>query len=200
MWKISSFTIFENTSAGVLAKNTFTESVILLGYEAKNSIDHWLLNQHRNDVPDGIDDLIQHGFLVDENIDEFVEWREYLLTTRNDEAHIFTLHFEPTLRCQFECPYCFENGIDRDRPMKSETLNRSLEWFREYLRVNSEVDSLRLKFFGGEPLLCKKIVAESLRAYQTICRERDLCGLTDHITMNQMGSVCCRKIARNPFL
>lgn len=171
MWILSSFTIFENLPRGVLAKNTFTEAIMLLNHETKRALDRWLLNQQKNSPPDGINDLIEHGFLVEEDLDEGAAWHAFVLATRNDAAHVFTLHVEPTLQCQFECPYCFENGVDRGRPMKPETLHQSLNWFKEYLRVNSEVDAFRLKFFGGEPLLCKGIVAQALEGYQMLCRE-----------------------------
>ncbi len=174
MWLLSAFTIFENLPRGVLAKNTFTEAAILMSHEAKLELDQWLARQDENPVPKGLDDLIENGFLVEGDIDEIAEWHKLMLTTRNDEAHVFTLHFEPTIQCQFECPYCFENGADRGRPMRPEILEHSLTWFREYVRLHPEVDSLRLKFFGGEPLLCKGVIAQALEAYQSLCRELGL--------------------------
>ena len=171
MWILSSFAIFENLPREVLAKNTFTEAVVLLSKEMKQALDTWLLNQGTAPVPEGLNDLIENGFLVDDGIDDIAEWHKLMLMTRNDEAHVFTLHFEPTIQCQLLCPYCFENGSDRGRPMKPEVLNQSLEWFRGYVEVNPQVDSLRLKFFGGEPLLCKGVIAQALEAYQSLCRE-----------------------------
>lgn len=175
MWTLSSFTIFEKLSHGVLVKNTFTEAVASMTHEAKISLDSWLLQQNSLPAPDGFDSLVEQGFLVREGVDEATEWRTLMLTTRDDEAHIFTLHFEPTLQCQFECGYCFENGIGRGASMRPETLTRSLEWFEVYLRINPEVDSFRLKFFGGEPLLCKKrLIAQALAAYQELSRKHQL--------------------------
>lgn len=174
MWILSSFTIFENLPRGVLAKNTFTEAVILMSYHGKSEVDHWLKHQSEEPVPTAFEELVEHGFLVEKGVDDIAEWHKLLLKTRNDEAHVFTLHFEPTIQCQFECPYCFENGSDRGRPMKPEVLSQSLDWFREYLRLHPEVDSFRLKFFGGEPLLCKGIIEQALIGYQSLCRESNL--------------------------
>lgn len=174
MWMLSAFTIFENLPRGVLAKNTFTEATILMSHKAKEALDGWLIDQRLTEAPASLEDMIANGFLVDSDIDEVAEWHNILLTTRNDEAHVFTLHFEPTIQCQFECPYCFENGADRGVPMKDEVLTQSLEWFREYVRLHPEVDSLRLKFFGGEPLLCKGLIARTLEAYSTLCTELSL--------------------------
>lgn len=174
MWTLSSFTIFEILSRGVLAKNIFTEAVLFLNHEAKRTLDRWLPEQQTTIPPIGLSELVKHEFLIDKSVDEFAEWKELMLTTRNDKAHIFTLHAEPTLQCQLECPYCFEKGVDRGKPMNLGTLNHSLTWFAEYIQVNPEIDSLRLKFFGGEPLLCKSMVAKTLEMYHVFCRENKI--------------------------
>lgn len=192
MWILSSFTIFEALPRGILVKNTFTEAVMLLNHETKRTLDCWLLDQQNALPPNGINDLIEHGFLVEESTDEVAEWYQFMLTTRNDKAHVFTLHVEPTLQCQFECPYCFENGTDRGRPMKPETLSQSLNWFEEYLRINPEVDSLRLKFFGGEPLLCRRMVTKTLETYQTSCRKN---GIDFSVEMTTNGELLYEETA-----
>lgn len=169
MWMVSAFTIFENLPIGILAKNTFTEAAMLLSREAKESLDVWLSDQSGEKAPACIDDLVQNGFIVDS--DDVAVWHDMMQAQRNDEAHVFTLHFEPTIQCQLACSYCFENGSDRGRPMKPVVLLQSIEWFKEYVRLNPEVDSLRLKFFGGEPLLCKDMIAQALEAYDSLCRD-----------------------------
>ncbi|HCR52730.1 TPA: hypothetical protein DIV48_03770 [Candidatus Kaiserbacteria bacterium] len=169
MWLLSAFTIFENLPIGILAKNTFTESVILMSREAKEELDAWLMDPFGTDLPKCFNDFVQNGFLVMD--DDLKEWHDLLLMKRNNEAHVFTLHFEPTIQCQLACSYCFENGSDRSQSMKPLVLVRSLEWFRQYVHLHPEIDSLKLKFFGGEPLLCKEMVSQALEAYQSLCQE-----------------------------
>lgn len=193
MWVLSSFTIFENVPEGVLAKNTFTEALLFLNHETKRTLDHWLPDQKTAPLPSGLDELIKHKFIVDKSTDEFAEWKEFMLTTRNDKAHVFTLHVEPTLQCQLECSYCFENGVDRGKPMKSNTLGQSLDWFGEYIRINQEVDSLCLKFFGGEPLLRKNMVAKTLEVYQAFCRKNNI---DFSVKMTTNGELLDEKIAK----
>jgi len=193
MWILSSFTIFENVPEGVLAKNTFTEAILFLNHETKRALDHWLQDQQNVLPPSGLRELIKHEFLIDKSVDEFAEWKELMLTTRNDKAHVFTLHVEPTLQCQLECSYCFEKGVDRGKPMKPKTLSQSLNWFEEYIRVNPEVDSLRLKFFGGEPLLRKRMIAKTLAMYQAFCRENKI---DFSVEMTTNGELLDEKVAR----
>ncbi|MHB8913473.1 MAG: radical SAM protein [Minisyncoccota bacterium] len=163
-----------------------------MDHETKRDLDYWLSDQTAP-PPSDINNFIEHGFLINEDADEFSAWSELLYTTRNEKAHVFTFHFEPTLQCQFRCSYCFENGIDRGQPMRLETLKKSLDWFREYLRINSGVDSLRLKFFGGEPLLHEGMVAQTLKEYSALCRENKL-DLSIEITTN--GELLNERVAR----
>lgn len=169
MYAISSFTIFHQAPGSLFAKNLFTGAVIVLSDDAKSDLDAWLSAQETLDTLEGVSDLVEHGILVSEGEDEYASWRTAMLAVRNDEAHIFTLHFEPTLQCQLVCSYCLEHGIDRGRPMEEEILARSLAWFEEYCEVNPSVDTLRFKLFGGEPLLCKKIIARAVPAYHMLC-------------------------------
>ena len=92
MWKLSPFTIFENLPDGVLIKNTFTEAVMHLDHEAKRNLDHWLSNQKTATLPNVANDLIGHGFLIEGSVDEFADWYAFMLSTRNEKAHVFTLH------------------------------------------------------------------------------------------------------------
>ena len=73
MWILSSFTIFENIHEGVLAKNTFTEAVMFLDHETKQTLDHWIPDQQTALPPSGLNELIEHEFLIDKSVDEFAE-------------------------------------------------------------------------------------------------------------------------------
>ncbi len=194
MYAISPFTIFHPTSDGSLfVKNLFTGAVVLLTDETKSALDVWLAAQDALNVPEGVADLVEQGILVNAVEDQYAVWRTAMLTARNDEAHIFTLHFEPTLQCQLACSYCLENGIERGRSMEEEILARSLAWFEEYCGMNPSVDTLRFKLFGGEPLLCKKIIARAVPAYRALCERL---GIEFSLEMTTNGVLFDEDIAR----
>lgn len=176
MLKLSSFCIHTPTAnGGVLLKSTYTGASLWFPEQSWQEFQKWLTEEKSSE--DGIfpfDELLEDGLLVDSEFDEFSEWSKNLLSTRNDRAHVFTLHFEPTIMCQFECHYCFENGADRGKPMRMEVVTRSVQWFSEYLDANPEVDSLRLKFFGGEPLLNKGVITQALEGFKDLCFNRHI--------------------------
>ncbi|MBP9749986.1 MAG: hypothetical protein KBD21_04630 [Candidatus Pacebacteria bacterium] len=89
----------------MFAKNLFTGAVVRLTQDAKADLDAWLVAQDALAMPEGVPDLIEQGILVEAEENEYVAWRTAMLAMRNDEAHVFTLHFEPTLQCQLACPY-----------------------------------------------------------------------------------------------
>lgn len=185
MLKKSVFCISERVHGGILMKNTFTGSVVLLPYKNERMLTKWLNNQNIS-MPLFVDDLITNGFLVDQGLDEFQDWQSTLSEIRNCKAHMFSLHFEPTLQCQFACPYCFESGINPDTPMQPKTVDQAIYWFNEYLSNYPEIDILRLKFFGGEPLLCKNIIALALEKFSNLCKSRNIDFWTEITTNGEL--------------
>lgn len=114
------------------------------------------------------------GLLVERGHDEYAAWRNRLVHKRDNEAHIFILHFLPTIQCQFSCGYCFENGGDRMKGMKDDVIVGICMWLDDYFGKHSEIDSFRLVLFGGEPLLRKDIIIKSLRALHSLADKHNL--------------------------
>ncbi len=154
----------------VIYKNHRTGAVARLTPVQQNLFGVWLQKQSLN-PPVFITNMRENGFLVEEGTDEFQEWQQELEDTRNNKAHIFTLHFEPTIQCQMACSYCFENGANRGSGMKESVLKESLVWLKKYFQTHREVDALRLVFFGGEPLLRKDIVSKAVSGFSQLTKE-----------------------------
>lgn len=95
--------------------------------------------------------LFDQGFLVDENKDE-TKYLNYLFNKSYFDSDFLNIVMVPSLRCNFNCPYCFEHtkgncikeiGV----PQYFETLyNFSKKIFDKY-------PDIELSMFGGEPLL-----------------------------------------------
>jgi len=64
----------------------------------------------------------------------------------------------PTMNCNFDCPYCFENH--RPGKMSPEVQDDVVNLARRILEVRSG-KSLHVSWFGGEPLLAPDVI-ESL--------------------------------------
>jgi len=146
----------------ILVKNFFTRSVVLLGENALKKLDRWLENQQVPE-PELVRTLCgKNELLVPDLKDEFQDYRDTFLDTRNNQARLFTLHFLPTMNCQLNCSYCFEKGSRQKMKMSEGVLNQSIDWLEKYLTANPEVSSFRCALFGGEPLLAQSLIKRAL--------------------------------------
>ena len=62
----------------------------------------------------------------------------------------------PTLQCNFRCPYCFERSQQNAAIMTPETIGRLLA----FIKSHREVHHLALAWYGGEPLLCFRVIRD----------------------------------------
>lgn len=174
----------ELPTGDVLIKSTLTSAIVTLHRYAEAAITRWV--EGNGEKPSFNVDNLAHeniGLLVRREDDEYTAWRNHLIDRRNNAARTFILHFLPTIQCQLECKYCFENGGDRQQGMKPDIMAESRKWLDTYLGNYPEIDTFRLVLFGGEPLLRKDIVAQGVKAFHSLARERKLdfwCELTSN--------------------
>ena len=194
MYKWSVFCIREVLPNGeVLLKSLLTGSVVMLPSVVLSAIDCWI-NDLSQDKPEGVNDLMgENALIVSREIDEWNEWCNRFLDTRNNKAHIFILHFLPTIQCQFRCEYCFEKGINRKTVPMSDIVTKSTFWLEKYLDRHPEVDMLRLVFFGGEPLLREDIVCDALEHFHLLA---DRCKIEFHSELITNGELLNEKLAQ----
>ncbi len=186
MYTTSVFLIKAKTEEFVILKNTKTGAVAKLSNFQYQNLEHWL--QHQDELkPEFVEDLLNtNEILVQSGVNEFANWKNALLEARNNSARIFSLHVEPTIQCQFECGYCFENGVDRGSGMTEAVFQKSVTWLDKYCSNHPEVEVLRLIFFGGEPLLRKDIVRKSVESFSRLAHRRRLEYMTEIITNGEL--------------
>lgn len=105
-------------------------------YDIKNNTDRDIFNKLKNS-----DNIIHNSFS---------EYRELLRLKNRDfyQNDISELTILPTLKCNFNCSYCFEQSKDKD--MENDILGK----VAKELYINSQINKLLIiRWFGGEPLL-----------------------------------------------
>lgn len=159
----------------IILKSTLTSSVVQMSEQREKFLDQWIKNPVGEQPPE-IAQLLDRdvALLITSEYNEYAGWRTRLIERRNDEAHIFILHFLPTIACQLECGYCFENGGVRMKGMEDGIIAKSREWLDNYLTTHPEIDTFRLVLFGGEPLLRKDVVAKALSIFYSLAQEHRL--------------------------
>lgn len=85
--------------------------------------------------------------LVNDDRDEFLKLK-YLSRFRKFDNHLLMLTINPTLDCNFSCPYCFEKS--HRRVYMSDKVEDDIVTF---IKKHEDVKKIEVTWFGGEPLL-----------------------------------------------
>lgn len=129
--------------------NTFTSGVLKLNKEYKNKYDKLKDSNYEKGLYDDVrNELIKGGMIVEHNFDEITAIRIAHLSSRfNDKEIGFTI--VPTMECNFECVYCFEEGV-RYNTMSTEVLDKTIKYINNAIK---DANSFQIAWYGGEPTL-----------------------------------------------
>ena len=165
-YKQSKFNLMEYDENGdLLVINTLKLEPIKITSEKISSFNEIIGGQNTK-----IDDkltsrLIDLGIIVPIERDEIklVEMKHNEVVYGTDTLNVEII---PTNDCNFDCSYCFEKS-SKDY-MSSATASKVINFFK---REIPHCKTVRIDWFGGEPLLCKDIILQIGEAVEKICRE-----------------------------
>lgn len=102
-------------------------------------------------------------FIIDKDIDELslIKFLYFRNLYANDRLNLIVL---PTLWCNLACPYC--NEIKKPIFMNREVEDILLKWIQNNFRYKRKID---VAWFGGEPLLAKKIIIRLTNNIRNFC-------------------------------
>lgn len=94
--------------------------------------------------------LYKLGFIVEQFYDEYFEIKtNYNVSVFNDSS--FRLTVIPTLNCNYNCWYCYEDHV---KEVMSKSVQESVIKLVENKIYNQKIKQINLDWFGGEPLIC----------------------------------------------
>jgi len=128
--------------------------------------------------PEDASYLLEKRMLLHSDIDELHYMRK-LYKSRRFSRDSLGLTIAPTLDCNFACPYCYEDK--RPGKMSEEVAERLVEYVEKMLPGRS---SLRVMWYGGEPLMCKDIVESLTERFVKVASD---CGATFRASMTTNG-------------
>ena len=114
--------------------------------------------------------LAEQGFVLKDPESEANLLRYEFEKYRFDDS-VFELYVAPTLSCNFGCPYCFE----RKRPgaMTSEVQDALVEFVGEQYRERP-YKTLKIIWYGGEPLLRMDVIESLSGRFIAFCEKRGI--------------------------
>lgn len=148
-YRESVFNITQEKNGIVYVINTLTKSIVQVGKKEWKTIEPMLRSAICDNTSEGkkyFSDLIQYGFIVDARYDEckqleYAYWQNTFDNTR------LTIGFIPTFKCNFGCPYCYEE-------IKESTISeKNLQVFKIFLKNKlPQFKMVLFNIFGGEAL------------------------------------------------
>ncbi len=117
-----------------------------------------------------VEQLHSLGFLIDDDIDELelIELRRNLTRFNNKSLYVT---IGPTLSCNMRCPYCFES--EQNGSMTSETADKLFKFIQDQI-IAENIVSVRISWYGGEPLLEMERISQISNALIPFCDKREV--------------------------
>lgn len=184
--KWSFYNIITNNEGRYLLYNCLNEKVLLLEQNIKLFLEE--NSQNVNNImylhPDLYDCLCNEKFVVDESLDE-VNYFLSQVKGSDTSSEYFNLIINPTLDCNLNCWYCYENHI-LNSSMSAEKVNAIKLLVRNKI-INDDLKYFYLSFFGGEPLLeVKRLVLPLVDCFKKMCAENEIvfkCSFTTNASL-----------------
>jgi len=167
-WSIFIIRVFEKGE--VLLFNTKNSSIVILSEKEYQEVN--ALVDKGLKIPSNFQELINNDFLIEKATDEKKEFLKELDKCMKNNKH-FTVHILPTTACNFNCPYCYQSGIERDFFLNDEILKKTIKYIKGYLK-GKDITEATLVIHGGEPTVNWSSVVKLLPMMDKIFKERNI--------------------------
>ena len=122
-----------------------------------------------------LDYMSANGFVVDDEFDETGEiLREWSRTIDDTAPSSLSITLAPGMGCNYNCPYCFENGKRGGSRMTYETADAVVWFIRKKIDSNPSLKTIALNGFGGEPLMYIDVFERICHPLIRLCDERGI--------------------------
>ena len=149
--------------------NGLTGALLNLDKKAKTLYDQISKgNQPMLDYPDAavdIEKLKKHRLVIDDDVDE-LEYIKVMYRLQMFQTDLLTLTIAPTLACNFRCTYCYET--QQSNRITPDIQAKIIEFIEQRLQ---STNTLIIMWYGGEPLLEKKILEEMSKQMMADCKK-----------------------------
>ncbi len=191
--KKSNYNIFINIDSNRWAiYNTLRGTLVVVDQDLKEALDNDMLDEVPKDI---VNVLHKNGFLVDDDLDEFLVYKHQFLKARYGNNDVLQVVIVPTYACNLSCIYCFQGGGLDTKTMDIKSAKLLVRALKDYLQ-RTNYNNLILDFYGGEPLIAKNVIKFILENLQEVCDEL---GINMHVTMTTNGTLITENTIKEIF-
>lgn len=147
--KFSRFNVWTEKEDGeLIIYNSMTGALVTFEKLHSGNISHALKNNQISSIPtEFIDDLIEDGYIVENNVDE-LEKINILVKKRQSLIDEYYLSILLNMDCNFGCYYCFESHTgDYLSDIVSQKIISMVN------KISKSAKKISVDWYGGEPLL-----------------------------------------------
>lgn len=165
-YRLSLFTYLYSESGRYLISNTLTFEITELNEQEWNAVQQIKGKSvsYGFIAENGLEQLAMSRYIVESDYDEIKQYQQtifLLKTMAGNKNGLSGYTILPTTGCNARCIYCYEEGY-AVKTMTTETADRLVDFICE-TRYN---DTVKLKWFGGEPLANAGIIRYICNALQ----------------------------------
>lgn len=168
--KQSKFNQFMEHEGNVIAFNAMSCALAVLTNENYKALcscanNYGQLNQ------EFIDQLVHGGYLIEDDCDELVIIKNRLLQSRYSTSTL-SLTIAPTLGCNFNCIYCFEQDHMDFTKMNLETQDSLVKFIEA--KIADGTNFVSVSWYGGEPLLALDVIESLSHRFRALCDKNNV--------------------------
>jgi uncharacterized protein len=151
------------SDGGLLIYNSYTGMISKVSSENKETYFKWIAGGISEKSDPAFEKLVEKGYFIEESEDEDQKaLLAYSKILREQSLHLIIL---PTEQCNFRCQYCYED-FKRGK-MSSDLQDALIKYVRRSMPGYS---SLRVSWFGGEPLMAFDVIEHLSTEFLKICK------------------------------
>lgn len=135
----------------ILLYHTLNNAVVVLNSDEYRQIDKFLSGEKDLSFETKciLKELKKNEFLISKSFDEKKYFMDLLDREIERNKH-FTMHILPTTACNFNCPYCYQSGIDRAKSLSPGKEELIIKYVKSFLK-GKDIEEATVVIHGGEP-------------------------------------------------
>ncbi len=167
-WKVSLFNEYIKYKGKYIIYNNLSGSMIEVGEKIYTAFE---TKKFHSLSSEKILQLSSGNFIVPlekNEIDDLRRRKEEIV----NKVKVIGLQILPTLGCNFECIYCYENVANTKAIMKKPVMDSIVEYVKNTIKPTTEY--LNISWFGGEPLIAIKSIEYLSKHFLSICKKNNI--------------------------
>lgn len=158
----------------VLVFNTRTEAFFKINDKLYRALQN--LSSYGCSEPEYLqykDALYENGVIVESLEDDYSKVDDFFVQLERGDEKEFNAMLLTTYACNLGCIYCYQSPLNEKSFMTKETAEAAVKWLVNQVLVDG-YKTLRITFYGGEPLMNKDIMFYVAEQLHIQCKENKI--------------------------